>query len=184
MDSIEEFVKVSARKAQIAYRDGATYVGPVKKRARHGENGVLQTDECVYTGRWNEGDFEFGTLLIRNDEQEITLKGSFHEGCLNDAAGTEQGPNYTFEGAFVDGVKHGKGKMIFSCSCQIDGCWKNGKLTGESMVLFPDGQLRMRVWFSDGVFETAKVGRKTFGKQGEFPGAQVRAIVCGLAHFG
>lgn len=168
MDSIEEF-NVAEGKARIRYKDGSTYVGPVsKKRLRHGDDGELQIDDSVYCGRWKQGDFVFGSLKI----DDVTLVGAFHEGCLN-GQGVETADQYRFEGSFVDNVKAGAGRMDFSCGLSICGEWRGGKLVGEALVVFPHGKLKMQCWFVDGAFERAKVGRRKFEKQGEFPGAKV-----------
>ncbi len=137
------------KRARVEYADGAIFEGPTNRR--HQAEGV-----GVFTAA----------------EGELKWEGTFRDGVL-EGEGQETTADYTFTGCFVSGTKHGAGTMVFrSCGLRIEGRWKGGALHGKkSVVVFPDGRLRMTCHFEEGEFVrgTTEEGT-TWEAQGDFPG--------------
>ncbi len=171
-DSIEEF-EGTLKRARVKYKDGSFYDGPISKRRRlrHGKDGVLTLSDhsLVYSGRWENGHLVHGTVSF--EELGISLTGPFDaQGLLTSDAALEKTSDYTFQGAFFENVKEGKGEQKFGCGLQIFGTWRGGALEGVARVVFPDQKTVMSCHFSKGIFEKGKLGRLVFDAQGEFPG--------------
>ena len=54
-----------------------------------------------------------------------------------------------FEGSYMNGKKHGKGKFNFKNGDMMDCMWRNGKPNGEGMVI-EDGK-RQKVKWTNGI---------------------------------
>ena len=52
-----------------------------------------------------------------------------------------------YTGEWKDGLNHGKGKLEFPIEQYTrEGEWKNGRMEGEQMVFFKNGEIRQQLW--------------------------------------
>ena len=82
-----------------------------------------------------------------DNQSQSGLKKDRYIGQVNPDTGLRHGqgvykyknPYFQYEGEFVDGVKHGKGKLIFSDGGFIEGNFENNQIMGEGMRQWGDG---------------------------------------------
>ena len=47
----------------------------------------------------------------------------------------------TYDGSFVDGLRHGKGRLIAPDGFRYEGGWKNGEIDGEGVATYANGDV-------------------------------------------
>lgn len=95
-----------------SYPDHSFYAGNFVNNRRHGEGFHVYKDGSSADGFWQEDQILHGTLQ-RND--------------------------WTYEGPFFDGRRHGFGKIEHESGQKYEGDWNHGIASGKGTITFKDG---------------------------------------------
>lgn len=174
--------------ADITYKNGDGYVGPIARGLRHGEGAYTFKNGDVYAGPFVDGHFD-GKGTYTTDGGDI-YEGSFlggqavgqgmatfmslpdiqsYEGFWRDSVANGKG-KLTFdlgdyyEGSFEAGRFHGKGSMFFINGDAFDGTYVNGVPQGDGQMIFKESNTIQRRRFANGVdrANTADLKSNTF----------------------
>jgi hypothetical protein len=129
-----------------AQANRAEWSGPCKDGFAHGR-GVLLWElkqlhySKVFVARY-EGDVERG--LPNGSGRKTFWETSVYEGGFRngrfDGIGTMRDADGRYEGEWKDGMREGRGKMVFHVGGSYEGEWKSNSYHGKGVVTFPGGR--------------------------------------------
>ena len=147
------------------YESGSKYEGEFLNGIRHGKGICTWANGDFQDGTWVHGEFKDGKAKITHDDGEIS------EGMMKDGEWVEEELVTKYEGEFLNGIRHGKGKLILSEACYegdfsnnmmhgkgkytwdsgqfYEGDFVNGNFQGEGIMTFPDGDFKQGIWADD-----------------------------------
>lgn len=150
-----------------------TYVGNVKEGIPHGKGKIITKYQTLtgnfkyghvdgdvevkyrngdyYKGVWNElsyipGDYPSGYGEMKNHDGSY-YKGEWDcNGYKDKGYGKEIYDNGYYEGEFLNGKRHGKGKYVWNGGSYYDGEWKEGKQHGKGIYKGENGKITSGYW--------------------------------------
>lgn len=124
--------------AEIAYGDGARYVGEVLGDRPHGQGRMTYAEGATYEGGFRDGLRHGGGRLALTDG--LVYEGGF-TGDVIDGAGRIRWPDgATYEGAFVKGARTGDGVYVWPSGARYQGRFENGVIVGPGMFVAQSGE--------------------------------------------
>lgn len=129
---------------EIAYGDGARYIGAVKQDMPHGDGKMTYADGAVYVGAFRDG--------LRHGDGQLALQDGL-----------------VYEGQFVRDAISGRGKLVWPDGAVYQGDFIKGARTGDGLYVWPSGS-RYQGRFDDGVIVGPGVFEAADGEryEGEF----------------
>ncbi len=102
-----------------------TYTGQFNKLKRQGKGQMVSfKDGTIYEGLW-ENDFLINGTIKKPNGDELT--GTFKNGNIHGIACLKsKSDGSKYEGTFLHGLKHGKGKSTDKDGNLFDGDWTKG----------------------------------------------------------
>lgn len=123
-------------------------------------------DDSVYEGEVDADDNKNGFGELR-DAFGGYVRGHWEADCVHGQAEMLDGlEGFTFTGEFRFGHFH-RGEMTFQCGAKFVGEWRDSKMEGEGMFVFPDGRSSIRGVWESGFLKTGNF----FGLDGQPGGA-------------
>ena len=123
----------------------------IQVRTSYFENVTEGNYEGDTVQRWNANEKQWE--IVRQGIGKIRFEdGSWFDGDWYDNKPHGQGifenkqEKTKYEGAFRNGLKHGKGKQRQPDSTLIDAVWREGTLHGEGSILHLSGKVEMSRW--------------------------------------
>lgn len=168
------------------YANADVYEGEMKtdraKRLKHGQGKYTYANGDIYDGAWSENEknglgkftYAHGAIeegkWVANDQVAFfiyeTRTGNFS------GKGTIQDDNGTYEGDFIDGKKHGYGKMIYKDNNnEKTGYWKDDVYQGddsENLIQSDDSDTASKKYSAD-IFINGILERSYTFKNNEIP---------------
>lgn len=126
--------------ADITYKNGDNYVGPIARGLRNGEGVYNFKNGDMYAGPFADGSFDGkGTYT--------TEGGDIYEGSFLGGQAVGQGmatymslPDIqSYEGFWRDSLANGKGKLTFDLGDYYDGNFEAGRFHGKGSMFFVNG---------------------------------------------
>lgn len=135
-----EFVSgVACGKQKIIFPCGDIYVGNCKKWLPHGKGKMCFSNGSIYSGDFKKGQPAEDCKRIRG--ARIILEDDPYKDSFNGKAEIIYNNGEKHIGDFVNGVLHGKGKIISASGvCCYQGDFIQGKKTGMGLLSFDDGR--------------------------------------------
>ena len=180
---IEEgiFEQGNLKEGKITWSDGNTASGTFDEELELNGKGIYTWENGDFQdGTWVHGEFKDGKAKVTHDDGEIS-EGMMKDGewveeeLVTENVVTDEIENYEgvdkYEGEFLNGIRHGKGKLILSEECYegdfsnnmmhgkgkytwdsgqfYEGDFVNGNFQGEGIMTFPDGDFEQGIWADD-----------------------------------
>ena len=114
--------------------DGSYYEGYFKNGLYEGKGRIFLQTGQVCEGIWVNGALDKGTIFFSNEKVYTGEINNF----LACGEGTEESDEYVYEGPFVNGLKHGVGKVVWSDENQYEGEFFKGKIEGVGKHIWED----------------------------------------------
>lgn len=130
----------------LTFEDGSKYIGQFTNGCRHGYGEWMSTTEH-YVGQWRddhrdgEGHLTWPDCRVYRGQLEL---GMFH-GTGRMEWPTPEG-KMVFEGEYVNHLRHGTGRYIWSDGRVYSGTWVRGKRWGTGTFTITNGEQRQGVW--------------------------------------
>lgn len=117
------------------YMDGQMYTGDWKANELNGYGEMhyrnisysrFNTGSHSYFGEWQNGMYHgYGELVFNNDSKFTRYKGFFRNNRFDGKGVLQFRDGGIYEGSFLQGLKHGEGKRIWSSGNIFDGIWSD-----------------------------------------------------------
>lgn len=115
---------------------GWFYEGYFVKGKFHGLGRLFTSQKYVIQGNWDKGDILNGKIF---NYKKRTYEGQLKHFEPN-GYGTEVAEDYTYKGEFLDGKKHGKGKVEWKDGTWYEGEFMQGKIEGTGKYHWLDSE--------------------------------------------
>jgi hypothetical protein len=133
-------------------RGVSTYAGQVYRGAFHGHGELTSPDGRRWEGQWCNGRLHGDALcvylplvhevLVDNDKLSLKAKKAWAIHV------TKLYRMVRYDGAFVEGVRHGRGRVLFENGDSVSGEFANGATTGVVLYRFSTGKERFAEYAS------------------------------------
>lgn len=127
-----------------AFADGGKYRGEWQASAASGAGTVVYPNGVTYTGAFSGGKFHgFGVMEVSAGGGS-RYEGEFQRG-LRCGRGklTLLSTGATYEGEFYRDKRHGKGTETSGLGYSFTGEWRENRIGGKGVLVFPDGKTRV-----------------------------------------
>ncbi|EAS04950.1 IQ calmodulin-binding motif protein (macronuclear) [Tetrahymena thermophila SB210] len=125
-------------KGRLIHPDGDYYQGDWQKDRAQGIGIFVHVDGNKYEGEWYQ-DKQHGQGV--EEQQDFIYRGSFQNG-LKHGKGKIIWKNdgTSYEGDFYEGLMEGTGRFIFQNGKIYNGQWFKSKMHGHGELIYPDGR--------------------------------------------
>ena len=127
-------------------KDGNKYVGYWKEDNFDGNGRLISINGDYYEGNWISGNME-GNGIFYSTENKTKYDGQFKYNKFNGKGKlTYEKEKIIYEGDFINGLKEGKGIIIFGNNAKYEGDFKNDCFWGEGIFDWGDGRKYSGGW--------------------------------------
>lgn len=133
---------------KIINANGDVYVGLVVKDLREGRGKLYYADGRVFEGTFEQDDPVKGTLTFPDGARYV---GELHNGCRHGYGVYYFTDGSIYSGQTVMNVLEGKGKMTWTDGGWYEGEWHHGEIHGYGTEVRPDGTLRHKGEWNNGL---------------------------------
>jgi len=132
---------------RLSNGDGDLYEGELRNDHKHGKGTMRFADGRVFVGEYINGQMIEGMMTYQDGS---TYEGSWVDGMRHGRGKCVFTDKSVYEGDFREGEFHGYGKMAWSDGGWYEGEWWNGDMQGQGKEVRPDGSLRHEGQWSKG----------------------------------
>ena len=132
---------------RLSNGDGDLYEGELRNDHKHGKGTMRFADGRVFVGEYINGQMIEGRMTYQDGS---TYEGSWVDGMRHGRGKCVFTDESIYEGEFREGEFHGHGKMSWSDGGWYEGEWWNGEMQGHGKEVRPDGSLRHEGAWSKG----------------------------------
>lgn len=132
---------------RLSNGDGDLYEGELRNDHKHGTGTMRFADGRVFVGEYINGQMIEGRMTYQDGS---TYDGSWVDGMRHGRGKCVFTDDSIYEGEFREGEFHGHGKMGWSDGGWYEGEWWNGEMQGQGKEMRPDGTLRHEGAWSKG----------------------------------
>lgn len=134
-------------RGRLSNGDGDLYEGELRNDHKHGKGTMRFADGRVFVGEYINGQMIEGRMTYQDGS---TYEGSWVDGMRHGRGKCVFTDDSIYEGEFREGEFHGHGKMGWSDGGWYEGEWWNGEMQGHGKEVRPDGSLRHEGAWSKG----------------------------------
>jgi MORN repeat len=134
-------------RGRLSNGDGDLYEGELRNDHKHGKGTMRFADGRVFLGEYINGQMIEGRMTYQDGS---TYDGSWVDGMRHGRGKCVFTDDSIYEGEFREGEFHGHGKMSWSDGGWYEGEWWNGEMQGHGREVRPDGSLRHEGAWSKG----------------------------------
>lgn len=124
--------------AEIAYGDGARYVGEILGDQPHGQGRMTYAEGARYEGGFRDGLRHGAGRLALTDG--LVYEGGFTTDVIDGAGRIRWPDGATYEGAFIKGARTGDGIYVWSSGVRYQGRFENGVIVGPGIYVGQSGE--------------------------------------------
>ena len=127
-------------------KDGNKYIGYWKEDSFDGNGRLISIKGDYYEGNWSSGNME-GNGIFYSTEKKRKYDGQFKYNKFNGRGKLiYENEKIVYEGDFINGLKEGKGIIIFGSKGKYEGEFKNDCFWGEGVFDWGDGRKYSGGW--------------------------------------
>jgi len=124
--------------AEIAYGDGARYVGEVLDDQPHGQGRMTYAEGALYEGGFRDGLRAGSGRLALTDG--LVYEGEFTRDVIDGVGRIRWPDNATYEGDFAMGARTGDGVYVWPSGARYQGRFENGVIVGPGVFVAQSGE--------------------------------------------
>jgi len=124
---------------RLSNGDGDLYEGELRNDHKHGHGTMRFADGRVFVGEYVNGQMVQGKMTYQDGS---TYEGGWMDGMRHSRGRCVFTDRSIYDGEFKEGEFHGFGKMEWSDGGWYEGEWWNGEMHGQGKEVRPNGSLR------------------------------------------
>lgn len=125
------------------WADGTKFSGNYVRGMRHGQGTMTWPEGSRYTGMFERGRANGDGELIRTDNS--IYRGQFLQDCMSGFGCMQWIDGVEYKGEFSNNKRHGLGKMVWTSGKWVsyEGAWKEGLQHGRGILTDRDGKVHV-----------------------------------------